>query len=228
MNRKVLLGMAALMLVTLACAAVSNPGSVVPAGNQVVGSGKIASEPRRVEGTFTSVELAGSGDVNILLTNVQSVNVESDDNIVPLIETKVVDGKLIVSTKPGVNFTTSHGVIVTVAMKSLERVILSGSGNMVIGNMSGPELAIELPGSGHITGDGAVDHLKIDLPGSGNVLCDQLKAHTADVTLQGSGTITLFADQSLNASIPGSGSIRYSGDPAKVSKNVSGSGTITP
>ncbi len=228
MNRKILLGIAALMLAALACQAVSLPANTLPVQNRVVGSGKIASEPRRVVGEFSSVELAGSGDVNILLTNVQSVNVESDDNIVPLIETKVVDGKLIVSTKPGVDFTTSHGVIVTVGIKSLEHVTLSGSGKIVIGKMSGPELAIDLPGSGEITCDGTVDHLTINLPGSGNIMCEQLKAHKADATVQGSGTISLFADESLNASVPGSGTIRYEGNPPQVSKSVTGSGTITP
>ncbi len=227
MNRKILVSIAALMLVTLACQTLSAPlNSVQP--NRVIGSGHEASEPRQVGSEFTSVELAGSADVNILLSNVQSVNVASDDNIVPLIETKVVNGRLIVSTKPNTSFTATNGVTVTVAIKSLKQVIVSGSGNLQVARMSGPELAIDLAGSGHVTAEGTVDHLSISLPGSGNILCNQLKAHTADVTLQGSGTITLFADQSLNATLLGSGTIRYEGNPAQVTKNVTGSGDITP
>ncbi len=228
MNRKILLGIAALMLAALACQTLSRPLNVVPAQNRVIGNGHEASEPRHVQGEFTSVELAGSADVNILLTNVQSVNVASDENIVPLIETSVVNGRLIVSSKPNTSYTATNGVIVTVGIKSLERVILSGSGNMQVANMSGPDLTIELPGSGHLTAEGTVDHLSIHLPGSGNILCNQLKAHTADVTLPGSGTITLFADQSLKADLAGSGTIRYEGNPSQVTKNVTGSGTILP
>ncbi len=228
MNRKILLGIAALVLAALACQTLSQPISVVPGQTRVVGNGHEASEARHVQGEFTSVELAGSADVNILLTNVQSVNVASDENIVPLIETNVVNGRLIVSSKPNTSYTATNGVIVTVGIKSLDHVILSGSGNMQVANMSGPDLSIDLPGSGHLTAEGSVDHLSISLPGSGNVLCNQLKAHTADVTLPGSGTITLFADQSLKADLAGSGTIRYEGNPAQVTKNVTGSGTITP
>jgi len=225
MSRRVLLGIAALVLAALACQALSLPPAVT---NRVVGSGKDASEARQVDGEFTSVQLDGSADVNILLTTVQSVNVESDDNIVPLVETKVVNGKLIVNMKPGVSYTTTRGVIVTVGIKSLERVTLNGSGKMQVANMSGPELAIELPGSGHIEAEGKVDHVSITVAGSGDVVANQLKAHTADVTLLGSGNISLFADQSLQANLAGSGNIRYEGNPPQVTKNVTGSGDITP
>jgi hypothetical protein len=219
------LGIAALVLAALACQALSLPPAVT---NRVVGSGKDASEARQVDGEFTAVQLDGSADVNILLTNVQSVNVESDDNIVPLVETKVVGSTLIVNTKPGVNFTTTRGIIVTVGIKSLERVSLNGSGNMRVAKMSGPELSIHLNGSGDVFAEGTVDDVTINLMGSGNVTCDELKAHTAEVNLLGSGNISLFADQSLNANLPGSGNIRYKGDPPQVTKNIMGSGHITP
>ena len=225
MNRRIMLCAAVLMLASLACQALS---TVPVSTNVVVGHGHITSEPRQVEGEFTSVEMAGSADVNILLTNVQSVNVETDDNIAPLIETKVVNGKLIINSDPGTSYTATNGVIVTVAIKSLERVTLSGSGNLQVANMSGPDLTIELPGSGKIMAEGTVDHVSINMLGSGTILCNQLKAHTADVTLAGSGTITLFADQSLNANLIGSGNIRYEGNPAQVKKSVTGSGAITP
>lgn len=225
MNRRIALCVAVLILASMACQALSMTS--VPT-NLVVGSGHITSEPRQVDGEFTSVELLGSADVNILLTNVQSVNIETDDNIAPLIETKVVNGKLIINSRPDTDYTPTHGVIVTVAIKSLERVTLSGSGSLQVAHMSGPDLVIELPGSGEITAEGTVDHLSISLLGSGTILCDRLKAHTADVTLAGSGTITLFADQSLNAKILGSGNIRYEGNPPQVKKNVAGSGSITP
>ena len=75
---------------------------------------------------------------------------------------------------------------------------------------------------------GASRNVAINLPGSGNVHCDSLKAKSAKVTLMGSGTVAVYASQSLDASILGSGTIRYSGNPAQVTKHISGSGTIAP
>jgi hypothetical protein len=45
--------------------------------------------------------------------------------------------------------------------------------------------------------------------------------------LSGSGNIFVTARKSLDASLPGSGTISYSGDPADVTKSVTGSGAIT-
>lgn len=221
MNKRIRLSMAVLTLAALACSSLS------VGTNQVIGSGHVISGTRDVA-NFTSVELASSADVNILLGNAESVNVEADDNIAPLIQTKVTNGKLIISTQPNINFTSTNRVVVTLAMKSLERVTVSGSGNLHVADMAGPNLAVELPGSGEITVEGTTDHATISLAGSGNIQCNGLKAKSAQVTLTGSGTIMVYASESLDARLAGSGTIRYEGSPAQVTKSITGSGTIVP
>jgi hypothetical protein len=52
-------------------------------------------------------------------------------------------------------------------------------------------------------------------------------ARDATASIDGSGSIVLNATHSLDASISGSGSILYTGNPAQVTKSVSGSGTIS-
>jgi putative autotransporter adhesin-like protein len=221
MNTKIRLVIAVLILAGLACSSLST------VTNRVVGSGHVVGEPRNLTG-FTSVELAGSADVNILLADAESVNVEADDNILPLIETTVTNGKLFIGSKPGVSYTTPTRVVVTVAVKSLDHVTLRGSGKMNVGDMHGPDLFVSLLGSGDITAEGTVDHVNISLPGSGTIQCNGLKAKSAQVTLAGSGTVTVYASENLDATVAGSGAIRYDGNPVKVTKNISGSGSITP
>lgn len=221
MNRSFFLGLTAMALAALACSTLS----IAP--NTVVGSGHVISESRTVPG-FTAVELQGSADVKVVPGGTQSVIVEADDNIVPLIETTVRDGTLVISNKPNTNITTPNGVRVTVTMNNPTHIALSGSGSMTVSGVSGPDLAVDLAGSGEVTVNGTADSVTINLPGSGNVHCDSLKAKSAKVTLMGSGTVAVYASQSLDASILGSGTIRYSGNPAQVTKHISGSGTIAP
>ncbi len=223
MNRNIIVAISILLLAMLACSSVTVPA----AANAIVGSGKVIGEVRDVA-EFTAVELAGSADVNILIGDAQTVNVQSDDNNVPLIETKVVDGTLVISTKPLTNIKTSNGIVVTVAMRSLQHLKLSGSGNINVGEMTGPELTVDLPGSGNIRVIGKANRVNISLAGSGNVFCDGLTSNDAVVKLNGSGNVTVFADKSLDASLAGSGNIHYSGEPAQVTKSITGSGTITP
>ena len=221
MTKKILCNIVVLVLATLACTTVT--GGI----SRVVGSGHLTAEPRNVT-NFSSVELAGSADVSILLGNAESVSVQADDNILPLIETVVDNGTLVIRTKPLTNISPSNRVVVTIAMKSLKAVRVSGSGNMNVGAMFGPDLRIDLPGSGEITVEGAVDHLTVDVAGSGRVTCDQLKARSVNAALSGSGNINVNASEALDASISGSGAIRYEGNPARVTKSITGSGTISP
>lgn len=221
MNGKVIAAISILLLAALACS------SVPVASNTVLGSGKIISETRNVRG-FTGVRLAGSGDVDVKLGPAESVIVEADDNIMPLIETSVSGGKLIIRTKPFTSIRTTKDIHVTIVAKSLDELTLGGSGTIHATGMSGPNLIVALPGSGDITVTGTTGHATITLLGSGNIYCDGLKAHSVGVQIMGSGNVTTYADQSLDASIFGSGNIQYSGQPAQVTKDIKGSGTITP
>jgi hypothetical protein len=56
----------------------------------------------------------------------------------------------------------------------------------------------------------------------------ELASQDSTATLGGSGTIVLTATRSLNASVAGSGSILYAGDPASVSTTTPGEGVIVP
>lgn len=221
MTKKLFFIMVAMMLATLAC-------SVVSIGNNtVIGSGKVASQTRSESG-FSSVMLEGSADVNVTFGPTESVVVEADDNILPLIETNAQNDQLIINTRSNTHITTSNPVRVTVTMKSLKGVTLSGSGNIDVSGLVGDNLLVDLPGSGNITITGTAESVNVSLPGSGSIYCDGLKTKSATVTLNGSGNIKVFASQSLEASIRGSGEIRYDGNPAKVNKSVTGSGSIMP
>jgi hypothetical protein len=191
----------------------------------IKGSGSVTSETRTVTG-FTSVSLVGSADVDVKFGDTESVVVSADDNIVPLIETKVENNQLIIGSKPGVRYSTTNPVIVTLTMKSMDSAVLSGSGNFTVHDISADSLKLDLTGSGNLTVNGTANSVAIMLSGSGNVTCDGLQAKDASVTITGSGNVSVYASSSLDAVVSGSGNIKYSGNPASVNKSVTGSGTI--
>jgi hypothetical protein len=220
-NKKLLFVFIILVFVQGACSF----GTIVP--NTVVGSGKVISETRNVSG-FSSVELQGSANMEVTFGNAESVVITADDNILPLIETNVQTGQLIIRDKAKTNINPSTPVRVNVTIQALKGVTLSGSGKINVSQMAGDSLVINLTGSGSITVTGTVTAVNASLPGSGNIYCGGLHAKTAKVKLDGSGDIEIYASQSLDAGILGSGSILYSGNPAQVSKSIVGSGNITP
>jgi hypothetical protein len=195
---------------------------------QVVrGSGKVASETRSLSG-FEAIELTGSADVIVSLGETESVSVEAEDNLLPLVETQVRGGRLVIGTKSNTTLAPTQPVRVTVTLKALRSASLTGSGNITIGGLSGGSLRLDLSGSGNISAAGTVEALSATLGGSGNILCDDLQASSASVEINGSGNVTVYASQRLEATISGSGAVTYRGNPAQVEQSVSGSGSIQP
>jgi Putative auto-transporter adhesin, head GIN domain len=192
----------------------------------VIGSGNVVSETREATG-FTSVSLDGAEDVNIKFGDAESVVITGEDNIIFLIETNVQNHQLVIKTKPQMTYVAKKPITIDVTVVALDQVALNGSGNMNVSGYTGNSLTVGLDGSGNMILDGTADNLKITLGGSGNIEADQLQAKSATAVLNGSGNIMVYASDSLDATVSGSGNIRYSGNPAHVNKNVSGSGSIS-
>lgn len=150
------------------------------------GSGRIASEVRTVP-AFDSIDLRGSGHVHLKEGSEQFLKVETDDNLLKRLETKVVFGCLRIGFRPG----TIHGTRceIYITMPRCKNLFVSGSGS------------IESEGMVHS------DNVSLNISGSGNAVLD-VETHKLDVVISGSGNANLIgkADE-LNAVISGSGNL---------------------
>jgi hypothetical protein len=189
------------------------------------GSGVAKTETRALA-SFSKIDLAGSPDVDVTVGPAASVVVTADDNILPIIETKVEGGTLRIGSKQSYN--TSLGVKFKITLPALEGVSVSGSGDIHVAGLKAGELEAGVTGSGDITLGGAVDRLRAQITGSGELQAGDLGAKDVRVTVTGSGDAAVRATEQLDASVTGSGDVRYSGNPLKVKKNVTGSGDIAP
>jgi hypothetical protein len=188
------------------------------------GSGTAASESRPVSG-FSAVELAGVGTVVVEPGTTESVSVEADDNILPLLTSDVAGDTLVLGTEPGSTLSPRTPITYRVTVTDLSGLLVSGSGDITAGGASGPTFEVAISGSGTITADGTTDRLSVDISGSGDFAGGSLTARDVDVTVSGSGSALVHASATLHASISGSGDVRYLGEPA-VTKDVSGSGEV--
>lgn len=219
---KTILGLAAAALAISGCGKI---GHIFHQGPQVTGSGKIKSETRQV-GSFTKIESRGSADCKVTVGKAVAVSVQSDDNILPLVETTVENGTLVISSKG--SFSTSHGIVVTISVPSLESFNVRGSGDSLIQGVRGRSFSTEIAGSGDVSVAGEVDRSSASIRGSGDIDFSNLRARDSVASIAGSGDITVYASESLDASIRGSGDIAYLGNPGNVERSVAGSGEIHP
>ena len=188
------------------------------------GSGVPATQVREVP-AFDSVELAGANNVLIHVGEKQSVVVKADANLLDRVTTRVHSGRLVIANTPG-SFNTKSPMSVEVTLPSLNGLNLTGNGNIAVTGIEAESLAVSLPGNGTLTGSGNVTRLAITVSGSGSVQFTRLVADSVRATVSGSGSIFTTATGSLQASVSGSGAILYTGHPADVTKDITGTGTI--
>ena len=240
---------AAFVVVLAACA---NPGAAAEGaswlsrlfGSATVGSGTVASETRAAAG-FQEIAVGGSMKVLLRQSGREGVEVSADNNLLPLIETRVSNGTLHIELKRGANYTSRNPVTVTVdfiALKSLSLggsatitgasikgsklgVSIGGSGSVKLSDVQLSALDVSIGGSGSFAATGRSPKLSISIGGSGGALTEQLDADDVSVSVAGSGGAVVKANRTLDASVAGSGDVVYSGNAvAKTSKT--GSGTI--
>lgn len=189
------------------------------------GSGVPATQTRDVA-AFNSVELAGGNNVVIHVGEKKSVVVKADDNLLNRVTTNVKSGTLVIGNTQG-SLTTKTPMSVVVGVPTLDTLTLGGGGNIVVNGINAGKLTVTLAGGGNITGSGTATSLDVSVNGSGNVWLTRLAAEYVHAVVSGSGNIYVTATRSLDASVPGSGTIVYAGNPKKVTKSVTGSGAIT-
>jgi hypothetical protein len=199
-------------------------GSVVTACSATAGSGQLATQSRQVSG-FTSVELAGVGELSIDQTGTESLTVSAEDNLLPLLTSEVEGDTLILGKKPNTRIVTTKPITYTLTMKDITGLAVSGSGTINAPKLTTAALRIEISGSGVITTAGNVDDQSLEISGSGRYLADGLTSKTTTAEISGSGTGNVVASNALDVKISGSGTLTYSGKP-QVSQTVSGSGKL--
>lgn len=228
----------------IAATAVLPANSALAWGNGVEGNGRIKTESRPVSG-FHGVSMGLPGTVELRIGNSESLTVETDDNLLPLIETVVENGVLQIRTSKRNTGVSSRRMRFVVQARSIDRLALGGSGTINADSLRGQKVSLDVGGSGNInlkdleaealtvdlggSGDlkvenGRAAQLALSIAGSGNIDLGRLQSRVARVSIAGSGEATINVSDQLDASIVGSGDVNYYGDP-KVSKSVMGSGT---
>jgi hypothetical protein len=212
-----------MMSMPVICLGLISIGSCNPYA--IHGSGHAKTESRAVA-SFAKIDLAGSPDVEVAVGPAASVSVTTDDNILPIIETKVDGETLKINSKRSYN--TSLGVKVSITVPDLQGVSVSGSGNIHVEGLKAGDMDASVTGSGDITLNGVVDRLRARIVGSGDLRAGDLAAKNVQVSVTGSGDAAVRATEQLDARVTGSGNVRYSGNPPQVQHHVTGSGDIAP
>jgi hypothetical protein len=106
------------------------------------------------------------------------------------------------------------------------KLSLAGSGDLTV-KLKANKVAAALAGSGDINLIGNTQSLTCTVAGSGDLRAAKLQAENVKIEVAGSGDATVYASNNLDASVAGSGDIRYIGNPQTRNVDIVGSGSIS-
>jgi len=213
-------------------------------GEQVQGNGNVQRQAREL-GAFSGVALSLPGTVEIRSGGKEGITIETDANLLPLIETVVENGTLKIRGKDHMTPKTRNLKFVVQA-REVERLSVAGSGDIDADAVRGERIQLDIGGSGDIkvrkaeggrlgadvsgsgdlkVEDGSVRSLSVSIAGSGDVDLGHVRSDDARINVAGSGDARVWARNDLNVSVAGSGEVEYYGDP-RVRKSVAGSGGV--
>jgi hypothetical protein len=217
-------------LAILSCRAPSFLLNEVAPGREVIrGSGEILRENRLV-GDFEHLVITGVGQIWITQGRDESLAVETDENLLPFLETKVTGSTLFIGLTEEAenkNLRPTQGINFYIQLPVLASVEIMGSGDVRADRLVVKRLDIAIYGSGDVDLQVLrVERLDIIVAGSGDVGIGDCECDLVETSIPGSGEIRvagLEADE-LEVSISGSGLMELAGRTNWQGINIGGSG----
>lgn len=209
------------------------------------GSGRLITETRPVSG-FEAVVLSGAGRLEIIQDGSESITIQTDDDVMPHVETEVRAGTLYIGfdfdgavslmpTEMNValhvrrldSISASGAWEITCAALEADalEIVISGAGQARLDDLQAASLTAEISGAGQMRVAGQIESQRVSISGTGRYNAGDLQSETTVVTLSGAGQATVWASDSLEAHISGTGQIEYYGSP-QVSFDQSGAGNL--
>ena len=213
--------------------------------HRITGSGNIITEKRN-PGRFSGVSTSSGIDVELKIGEQMEVTVESDDNIIKYVETKIRDGVLRIRFEDGLSLTSTHvkvyvtapaikslkassagSIMVNDVIQSDEKISIqaSSSGNIIV-EVEAPEVKASASSGADIAITGKTRDYKADASSGATIKSGNLLSERTTVTASSGATANVHASVSLDARASSGASIRYRGG-GNAQKRESSGGSVT-
>jgi hypothetical protein len=207
-------------------------------------TGTIKTETRTTS-NYNEIEIGGAFQVTLVKGTEGKIIITADEAILEKLITKCSSNRLKIKMENGSNY--SAKIEISIPVEDISRFSYAGSGNVKSElTVKSSNFEVEFSGSGKVNLPVTCQNLKVEKTGSGGLILSgmsnnfdlkcigsgssntkELKTQNTDVSQIGSGDVSVYATESINATLTGSGNINYYGKPAKVIKKSNGSGSIS-
>jgi hypothetical protein len=188
----------------------------------IVGSGQFVTDARPVGG-FDTIRIQNGGRAIVSRSDVESLNVVAEDNIVPLIESRVVDGTLTVTFRAGAGSVSTRGMTYHIGMRSMRGLIGEAGSSIEARGIDTGNLEVHLSAGSTFIGSGTTDRLALELSAGSSADAAALRSRVATATLSSGSTAVVRVSDSLSVIASGGSQLEYLGNPSVQVQTSSGS-----
>jgi hypothetical protein len=216
----------------------------VPSSPAVVTGNGVVVEQQRPIGPFTKVDLRGVGILYIRQGAATELYIRAEENLLEYLKTEVRAGELQIR-KDADTLLNLHPIEYHLTVTDIRRVALTGAGgvrglhldtdlltvlrtgvgSIEFVDLNATELEIEIFGLGEVILSGAVQRQTVRLRSMSSYDGRDLESAEAELSIGSIGSATVRVRDRLDATIDGSGSVFYIGDPL-VTSHIRGSGEV--
>ncbi|HKO98977.1 MAG TPA: head GIN domain-containing protein [Pyrinomonadaceae bacterium] len=190
--------------------------------SQVSGSGNRQKQKRDVA-SFTSISTEGAFHIEVVAQQQPSLEIEADDNILPLIGTDVSNNVLQIKPKKG--YSASQPVIIKIGVANLEGFSADGAGKVDVTGLNNEKFELEVNGAPSVNVSGETKLVRINTSGAATIDTSKLRATRAVVESKGVSQVEVRAAEHLDVTVSGPSNVVYSGDPV-VNQTINGPGSV--
>jgi hypothetical protein len=210
---------------------------------RVKGSGNVISETRNVS-RFHGIDVGSAFEVVLVKSADEKIVIETDDNIMPIIKTHVVNGILEIENTENINDPTK--LKATIYYKEINDIELSGAASLTSADvLQSNSLEFECSGAasvqlklevGKFDGDfsgaselelsGKADEAKLDLSGASDLKAFDLIINNLQLEASGAASVSVSVSGKMQINASGAASVRYKGDPDIQLEDISGASSV--
>lgn len=186
------------------------------------GSGKREVQKREI-GPFTSISTEGAFNIEVVCGKDVGVEVEGDDNVLPLVSSEVRNNVLHLSNTK--SYSVDEPIKFKISVPNLEAISADGAGKIQITGVNNDKIQISSDGAPMITVAGTTKMVGVDSNGAAKIDTHNLRSAHAIVDTKGASKVDLGVCDKLDVNVSGVSHVTYRGDPV-VNKTIHGPGKV--
>lgn len=209
----------------------------------VNGSGNVVSESRQIS-SFEELKVSGAFNVLLKQGSKESLEIETDDNLLELIETEVSGNQLRIGAKQNIGKSTKLNIYLTfVTLKSMnisgavdisgedqlrfDELTCKGSGASGLDlQITAKELLLDFSGASGISLSGKASRVVMEVSSASEIHATDLEIEHLTADLSGASDADVYVTKELSVDASGASNFSYEGNPKIISESVSGAGDV--